>query len=77
MPNRRHILAFAVAAPALALIGQTAVAAEASFYNDGGVAIDGSDPVAYFTQGKPVAGDADITHDWGGVTWRFSLPLGV
>jgi YHS domain-containing protein len=72
MPNRRHILAFAVAAPALALLGHTAHAGDGSFYNNGGVAIDGSDPVAYFTQGQPVAGSADITHDWGGVTWRFA-----
>ena len=36
------------------------------------VAIDGTDPVAYFTQGKPVAGDAGITHKWNGATWQFS-----
>ena len=37
-----------------------------------GVAINGYDPVAYFTEKKPVAGKADITHDWKGVTWRFA-----
>ena len=37
-----------------------------------GVAIDGYDPVAYFTDGKPVEGDADITLDWNGATWRFA-----
>lgn len=37
-----------------------------------GVAINGYDPVAYFTEKKPVAGKADITYDWKGVTWRFA-----
>lgn len=36
-----------------------------------GVAINGYDPVAYFTEKKPVAGKADITHAWKGVIWRF------
>ena len=37
-----------------------------------GTAVGGYDPVAYFTDGKPVAGRADITHQWKGATWRFS-----
>jgi len=37
-----------------------------------GVAINGYDPVAYFTEKKPVAGKADITLDWKGATWRFA-----
>jgi YHS domain-containing protein len=35
-------------------------------------AVAGFDPVAYFTEGKPVAGKSDITHTWKGVVWRFS-----
>lgn len=35
-------------------------------------AIDGYDPVAYFTEGKPVEGSASIGLEWGGGTWRFS-----
>ena len=38
----------------------------------GGVAINGYDPVAYFTDGKPVDGSDDFTHDWNGATWRFA-----
>ncbi|MEM7300184.1 MAG: YHS domain-containing (seleno)protein [Pseudomonadota bacterium] len=38
----------------------------------GGVAINGYDPVAYFTQGKPVRGDKKITHSWNGAKWQFS-----
>lgn len=35
-------------------------------------AVGGYDPVAYFVEGKPVAGSASITHQWSGVTWRFA-----
>jgi len=38
----------------------------------GGVAIDGYDPVAYFTDGKPVEGSADYSFEWQGATWRFA-----
>ncbi|MEM8853198.1 MAG: YHS domain-containing (seleno)protein [Pseudomonadota bacterium] len=42
------------------------------YQNRRGVAIDGTDPVAYFTQGRPVAGSPDITTEWNGATWRFA-----
>ena len=38
----------------------------------GGVAIEGTDPVAYFDEGKPVAGLNDFEHEWMGATWRFA-----
>lgn len=38
----------------------------------GGVAIDGYDPVAYFTDGRPVEGRKEFAHDWAGATWRFA-----
>jgi len=28
--------------------------------------------VAYFTEGKPVKGSAQHTHQWNGATWRFA-----
>ena len=37
-----------------------------------GVAINGYDTVAYFTQGKPVEGSVDHVENWSGVTWRFA-----
>jgi YHS domain-containing protein len=40
----------------------------------GGVAIDGYDPVAYFTLGKPVAGSRAHALEWNGATWRFATP---
>ena len=37
-----------------------------------GVAIEGYDPVAYFTMSKPVKGSPAFTHEWDGATWQFS-----
>jgi YHS domain-containing protein len=37
-----------------------------------GVAIKGYDPVAYFTDAKPVKGESDFSFDWNGATWRFA-----
>lgn len=36
------------------------------------VAIRGYDTVAYFTEGRPVAGDERFASEWQGATWRFS-----
>jgi YHS domain-containing protein len=36
-----------------------------------GLAISGYDPVAYFTDGKPMAGRPDLELSYGGVVWRF------
>jgi hypothetical protein len=38
----------------------------------GGVAIKGYDPVAYFTDGRAVPGDPRIGASLNGVTWRFA-----
>jgi YHS domain-containing protein len=38
----------------------------------GGLAIDGYDPVAYFTDAKPVEGKKELWFDWKGATWRFA-----
>ena len=42
------------------------------FYQENGIAIGGTDPVAYFRQGKAVGGSPQITHRWGNATWQFS-----
>lgn len=62
------ITAGSVAAPL-----QTAQAADAvytRFFSD--VAVSGYDPVAYFTQAKPVKGSKKFTATYEGATWRFS-----
>jgi YHS domain-containing protein len=35
-------------------------------------AINGYDPVSYFTEGKPVKGKSAHTFDYKGATWKFS-----
>jgi YHS domain-containing protein len=40
--------------------------------NQSGLALQGYDPVAYFKEGKPSIGDAAITYQWHGATYRFS-----
>jgi len=38
----------------------------------GNLAIKGYDPVAYFTESRPVEGSADFQYEWKGANWRFS-----
>ena len=74
--SRRFILAAALTVPVASVAGFYAVtpatAAKAEIFAPGGKAIRGTDPVAYFAQGKPVAGKPDFTHEWKGATWYFS-----
>ncbi len=56
----------------LAISPMAAQAGEINASTFGGVAIEGTDPVAYFTDGKPVKGSDEITHDWNGATWHFA-----
>lgn len=37
-----------------------------------GVALDGLDPVSYFTESEPVPGSPDHEHVWAGVPWYFA-----
>lgn len=72
MPTRRTFLTLAAAAPMAAFLARNAAAGVAPVYANGGVAVDGSDVVAYFTQNTPVKGSSDFTHDWNGATWQFA-----
>ncbi|MBP5856133.1 YHS domain-containing protein [Marivibrio halodurans] len=38
----------------------------------GGVAIEGTDPVAYFTESRPVEGSSDFSVEWNGAEWHFA-----
>jgi len=49
-----------------------ATAQQAEVFTDGGSAIRGYDPVAYFTDAKPVKGSDKFTHAWKGASWRFA-----
>lgn len=37
-----------------------------------GVALDGMDPVSYFTEPDPLPGKPDYEYDWRGVPWYFA-----
>lgn len=72
LSRRKFIVAAALTATGPALLVRPAYAMKAKVYSDGGVAIDGTDPVAYFTQGKPVKGDAANASEYMGATWHFA-----
>jgi len=38
----------------------------------GGVAVEGADVVAYFTDGKYVKGSKEFSHAWNGAKWQFA-----
>ena len=68
---------FALLASALLLVLalQTAPAQAGGVINSsflGSVAIEGVDPVAYFTAGRPVEGSSEHESEWMGATWRFA-----
>ena len=69
--HRRTFSALALATPALWL-ARPALAREPEIYQEGGIAIDGSDPVGYFTKHGPVSGDAAFTVNHKGAEWRFA-----
>lgn len=71
LSRRSLVVGVAVLATAPFLVRRADAQTE-KVYANGGVAVDGSDVVAYFTEGRPVSGSADFTHDWRGVTWRFA-----
>ena len=60
------------AAGAAAYVGLRDNAGTAQYFATDGVALRGADPVAYFTQDKPVIGRAEHAYDWDGVTWHFA-----
>jgi YHS domain-containing protein len=74
--SRRQLLAFA----GFALFAGGASAAEPPintlkgglFGGRSDTAIRGYDPVAYFTDGKPVPGSDAFVHEWQGAKWKFA-----
>lgn len=71
MRNLVVALIAGVAMVASLLSPQPAAAKEPVYQTFLGTAIDGTDPVAYFTEGRPVEGSTSFTHEWNGATWRF------
>ena len=49
-----------------------AIGGEPPVFSTKAGAIDGYDPVAYFTVGKAVKGLEDVTYEWNDAEWHFS-----
>lgn len=62
----------AAEAPTEAEVAQPTPADHSYFVGDNGLAIHGTDPVAYFTEGAAVTGSPEFTYDWGNATWQFA-----
>ncbi len=69
MLNRRTLLGLMAVTP---FVATRAHAASPEVFSDANGAIRGTDPVAYFTEGAPVAGSSDHTLMWRGAEWRFA-----
>lgn len=72
MITRRAFLGTALVLPAAGTLVRPAFAAEPPVYATNGIAINGIDPVAYFTEEKPVEGDAAHAVEWNGATLLFA-----
>jgi YHS domain-containing protein len=58
----------------LITIGMVSCSSAGSLVNmdSDGIALKGYDTVAYFTEGKPVKGNKQFSHDWKGAKWLFA-----
>lgn len=70
--TRRTAMGLLVIAPTASVLGRAAFASEPETFQEDGVAIHGYDPVAYFTEGKPVMGSDSHTVNYKGATWKFA-----
>jgi YHS domain-containing protein len=69
MLTRRSLIGLLATAPFLT---RPALAASPDFFAEGGLAIRGADPVAFFTNGAPTSGVEAHSLMWKGATWRFA-----
>ena len=72
MITRRAFLASAAALPVAGGLAIPARAAEPPVFQTDGIAINGIDPVAYFTQEKPVEGGTSEAITFMGATFLFA-----
>jgi YHS domain-containing protein len=72
---RRRFLWLGMLLAAFGAVGLAVPAAAGSGVNASsftGTAIEGYDPVAYFTEGRPVEGESAFSHEWMDATWYFA-----
>jgi YHS domain-containing protein len=73
--SRTTCLALSGAAIVFSLVASGAPALAGSSVNTGyfgGIAIDGYDPVAYFTDNRAVKGSERYSYEWLGTPWHFA-----
>lgn len=68
MLTRRALIGSLAVTPFLT---SAALAAKPEVFAVDGIAIRGTDPVAYFKKSMPVAGSSEFETTWMGATWRF------
>ena len=68
----RREFGVAAGAAALAITAAPARAGQPPIFTRQGLALGGTDPVAYFEQGEAVAGNSQHTLEWNGATWHFA-----
>ncbi|MBF2708425.1 YHS domain-containing (seleno)protein [Flavobacterium soyangense] len=69
---KKNILLLAIAFITMSINAQTAAKRATEFNLENKVAIQGYDPVAYFTQKKAIKGKSSITATYEGVIYNFS-----
>ncbi|QFU00867.1 hypothetical protein FIU83_04355 [Halomonas sp. THAF5a] len=67
-----HARWWAALALAIGLSGSLGAAADGRIFTRDDLAIGGTDPVAYFTEGEPVAGSPEFQWEWQNATWQFA-----
>lgn len=72
LPKKAAAIFAAALVATLLGLSLPAVAADAPIFTRGGIAIKGADPVAYFTEGKPVTGQRKFQTEWKGAKWHFA-----
>jgi len=63
---------FLIASAVVITLPTSSFTNEPNIFARGGVAINGYDPVAYFTQSEPVKGNANHSVQWNGAIWHFA-----
>lgn len=72
MLSRRHLLAAAALAPVTLALGPRPALAAAPRVFQNPIAINAHDPVAYFTESRPVPGLPAHAVSWNGAEWHFA-----
>lgn len=70
--TRRAALTTLAGAPLALGLASRAMAMTPPWNTTSGVAIQGTDPVAYFTEEKPVEGSAEFAAEYDGATFHFA-----